>query len=105
MRSNFGVEPNFPPYLSEFPQIFLTWTTPPIPNLIIHIKKSILYKPGPIEATPHAGPHNPSPGGPNGGKLCDGSNEPGGLKTFVDFLRFFHLALRFWNHTCKLCRG
>lgn len=60
---------------------------------------------------------------PNGGSPCDGNNAPikpsfnlnlyvvyleiknrilpGVLKTFVVFLRFFHLARRFWNQTCN----
>lgn len=29
-----------------------------------------------------------------------GSNVPGARNTFVVFLRFFHLARRFWNQTC-----
>lgn len=43
---------------------------------------------------------NPSPMEPNGGRECDGSKAPGVRNTFVVFLRFFHLALLFWNQTC-----
>lgn len=32
---------------------------------------------------------------PNGGSPWDGNRAPGLLNTFVDFLRFFHFALRF----------
>lgn len=38
---------------------------------------------------------------PNGGSPWDGNRAPGLLNTFVDFLRFFHFALRFWNQTYK----
>lgn len=34
----------------------------------------------------------------------DGRRAPGVRNTFVVFLRFFHLALRFWNQTCKVER-
>jgi hypothetical protein len=45
---------------------------------------------------------------PNGGKTCDGINPPPApplplllpdRKTLLVFLRFFHLARRFWNQT------
>lgn len=32
---------------------------------------------------------------PKGGSPWDGNRAPGLLNTFVDFLRFFHFALRF----------
>ncbi|MED6282299.1 hypothetical protein ILYODFUR_033972 [Ilyodon furcidens] len=31
---------------------------------------------------------------------CVGRSVPGALNTLVVFLRFFHLARRFWNQTC-----
>lgn len=37
--------------------------------------------------------------GPKGGKPCDGNSDPEDRNTLVVFLRFFHLARRFWNHT------
>lgn len=43
----------------------------------------------------------PEPNGLNAG--CVGSNPPGDRNTFVVFLRFFHFARLFWNHTCALC--
>ncbi len=46
--------------------------------------------------------HKESPiAGGNCGKPCEGSNAPGVRNTLVVFLRFFHLARRFWNHTCR----
>jgi hypothetical protein len=39
---------------------------------------------------------------PKGGNPWDGKRAPGVLNTFVVFFLFFHLALRFWNHTCEL---
>lgn len=39
--------------------------------------------------------------GPKGGKPCDGSSDPEDLNTLVVFLRFFHFARRFWNHTYR----
>lgn len=39
--------------------------------------------------------------GPKGGKPCDGNSDPEDRNTLVVFLRFFHLARRFWNHTCS----
>jgi hypothetical protein len=38
---------------------------------------------------------------PKGGNPWDGKRAPGVLNTFVVFFLFFHLALRFWNHTCE----
>lgn len=43
--------------------------------------------------------HKVSDMAPNGGRPCDGSSPPA-RNTLVVFLRFFHLARRFWNHTC-----
>ncbi len=37
----------------------------------------------------------------NWGRPCVGSKVPGDRKTLVVFLRFFHFARRFWNHTWK----
>lgn len=37
---------------------------------------------------------------PNGGNPWDGKRAPGVRNTFVVFFLFFHLARRFWNHTC-----
>lgn len=39
--------------------------------------------------------------GPKGGKPCDGSSDPEDRNTLVVFLRFFHFARRFWNHTYR----
>ena len=38
---------------------------------------------------------------PNGERPVGGRRAPGVRKTFVVFLRFFHLALLFWNQTCR----
>jgi hypothetical protein len=46
--------------------------------------------------------HIPSGMLPKGGNPWDGKRAPGVLNTFVVFFLFFHLALRFWNHTCTL---
>lgn len=43
--------------------------------------------------------HKPSDMDPNGGSPWDGNSAPGLRNTFVDFLRFFHFARRFWNQT------
>lgn len=40
------------------------------------------------------------PMGGKGGRDGEGSREPGPLNTLL-FLRFFHLARRFWNQTCN----
>jgi hypothetical protein len=45
--------------------------------------------------------HRPSDILPKGGSPWDGRSAPGVLNTFVVFFLFFHLALRFWNHTCE----
>jgi len=45
--------------------------------------------------------HSPSDMLPKGGNPWDGRRAPGVLNTFVVFFLFFHLALRFWNHTCE----
>ncbi|KAH6939855.1 hypothetical protein HPB50_021901 [Hyalomma asiaticum] len=51
------------------------------------------------EAVPKVSPAAASPTEPKGGRLCEGSSAPGLRNTLLVFLRFFHLARRFWNHT------
>ena len=38
---------------------------------------------------------------PNGESPVEGRRAPGVRNTLVVFLRFFHLARRFWNQTCN----
>lgn len=44
------------------------------------------------------------PMGGKAGREGEDSRDPDDLKTEL-FLRFFHLARRFWNHTCNDDRG
>lgn len=66
-----------------------SWETPAIPAAAQ--RPSLAWK-----------EHNPSPiaAAGNCGRLCVGNSVPGARNTFVVFLRFFHLARRFWNQTC-----
>ena len=38
---------------------------------------------------------------PRGGRECEGIKGEGECSSEFDFRCFFHLARRFWNHTCN----
>lgn len=76
-----------------------------LPNWIGESNRPGVMPPTPqrLSAPPNI-PEEQSPSDmlPKGGNPWDGKRAPGVLNTFVVFFLFFHLALRFWNHTCEL---
>jgi hypothetical protein len=76
-----------------------------LPNWIGESNRPGVMPPTPQRLSPPPNiPEEQSPSDmlPKGGNPWDGKRAPGVLNTFVVFFLFFHLALRFWNHTCEL---
>lgn len=77
-----------------------SWDTPGIPAVAQRV--SLAWKEqrlSPMAAAAAAADGN------CGKPWCVGRSVPGARNTLVVFLRFFHLARRFWNQTCRRSRG